>query len=100
MIIKIIEDASKKTKLERDLKLPEGWKEVTGKRSARRNLQLDEKEKESIEDLDYAEVGIQENDELFQIEEGIERSYAAYSTTTLASDPGELRHCYKEAMKG
>jgi hypothetical protein len=61
MIIKIIEDASKKTKLERDLKLPEGWKEVTGKRSARRNLQLDEKEKESIEEIDYAEVDIQEN---------------------------------------
>ena len=55
---KINEDPSKKAKLERDLKLPEGWKEVTGKRSAWRNLQLDEKEKESIEEIDYAEVDI------------------------------------------
>ena len=63
----------------------EGWKEVTGKRSAWRNLQLDEKEKESIEDIDYAELGIQEINELFKIEEVIERFYV-YSTTTLASD--------------
>ena len=39
-----------------------GWKEVSGKRSARRNLQLDEKKKESVEAIHYAEVDIQEND--------------------------------------
>jgi hypothetical protein len=41
----INKDASKKAKLERELKRLDGWKEVTGKRSARRNLQLDDKDK-------------------------------------------------------
>ena len=75
-----------------------GWKEeVTGKRSARRNLQLDEKDKGSIEEIDYAEAAYQDDNELFQSEEGVERFYA-YSTT-LAFDPEEPKH-YKEAMKG
>ena len=93
----INKDASKKAKLERELKRLDGWKEVTGKRSARRNLQLDDKDKGSIEEIDYSEAAYQDDDELFQSEEGVERFYA-YSTT-LASDPGEPKH-YKEAMKG
>ena len=93
----INKDASKKAKLERELKRLDGWKEVTGKRSARRSLQLDDKDKGSIEEIDYSEAAYQDDDELFQSEEGVERFYA-YSTT-LASDPGEPKH-YKEAMKG
>jgi hypothetical protein len=73
------------------LKRLDGWKEVTGKRtSARRNLQLDDKDKGSIEEIDYAETPYQDDEELFQSEEGVERFYA-YSTS-LASDPGEPKH--------
>jgi hypothetical protein len=58
----INKSASKKAKLEPELERLHGWKQVTGKRSARRNLQLDEKKKESVEAIHYAEVDIQEND--------------------------------------
>jgi hypothetical protein len=77
-------DASKKAKLERELKCLDGWKEVTGKCSDWRNFQLDEKYKGSIEEIDYSELDNQDDDELFQSEEVIERFYA--------SDPGESKH--------
>ena len=80
----INKDASKKAKLEWELKSLDSWKEVTGKCSARRNFQLDEKYKGSIEEIDYAELDNQDDDELFQSEEVIEMFYAA--------DPGESKH--------
>ena len=89
--------ASKKAKLEQELKSLEGCKEDAGKHSTQCNFQLNETTKESMEEIDYAEVDNQDDDELFQSEEGIER-FSAYSTT-LASDSGEPKH-YKEAMRG
>ena len=93
----INKDASKEAKLEQELKRLDGWKEGTGKLSARRNLQLDDKDKVSIEEIDYVEAVYQDVDELFQSEEGLERFYAC--STTLASYPGDPKH-YKEVMKG
>ena len=53
------------------MKRLDGWKEVTGKRtSARGNLQLGDKDKGLIDEIDYAgdEAAYQDDDKTFQSE--------------------------------